>query len=93
MRFRRITAAVLVLAGAILAARSRSYAQDCQSLWLERNLFYKNAGFCFKQARAIKYFGNGGCSFNDPAALPLSPSVRKRIAQITQVEQKLGCSE
>ncbi len=93
MPFWRITAAVLVLAGAILAARSRSYAQDCQSLWVERNLYYRNAGFCFKQPRAIKYFGNGGCSFKYPAALPLSRNVRKRIAQITQAEQKLGCSE
>jgi hypothetical protein len=28
-----------------------------------------------------------------PAALPLSRSVRKRIAQIPQTEQKLGCTE
>jgi hypothetical protein len=40
----------------ILAARSRSHAQDCQSLWVERNLSYKNASFCFKHPRAIKYF-------------------------------------
>jgi len=54
-----------------------------------------NAGIPAAQSIASHLFCHkcGGCSFNDPAALPLSRSVRKRIAQITQTEQKLGCTE
>jgi YARHG domain len=92
MRLACTVITALAVAGATLfIAGSRAHAQDCQALWRERNLYYKNAGFCFKEPRAIAYFGNGGCTFNDVAALPLSRTVRKRIDQIVKAEQKQGC--
>ena len=40
------------------AAATPALAQGiCQSLWVERNSIYKDAGYCFKTARAIKRRG------------------------------------
>jgi hypothetical protein len=88
------SSAVLLLVGVVLTAcAARSSPADCQSLWIERNLYYKNASFCFDQPRASKYFGNSGCSVPNLASLSFSSTVRKRIDQIINTEQKLGCPE
>ena len=65
---------------------------SCEELWVERNSYYKEAGYCFQTSRAIHYFGNGGCVFTNQAALALSPTVRNRIAQIVRTERVLACS-
>jgi hypothetical protein len=54
-------------------------AQTCQQLWVERNQYYKNHGYCFKTQQAITYFGNGGCHIQDQNAVPLSPAERARV--------------
>jgi hypothetical protein len=88
------TAATMLFAAATLATTvSLSYAQTCQSLWVERNSYYKAAGYCFHTPRAIRHFGNAGCRFDEESAVPLSRATRKRIAQIVRAEQRLGCSE
>ena len=69
----------------------RSYAQDCQALWVERNSYYKQAGYCFQTARAISYFGNGGCVYASQNAVPLSAQVRARIDQIVRLERAYRC--
>jgi len=63
----------------------------CQTLWVERNSIYKDAGFCFKTDRAIRYFGNAGCQYDNPASLPLSQSQQERIADILAQERDNGC--
>jgi hypothetical protein len=68
-------------------------AQTCQSLWVERNTYYKAGGFCFKTARAIAYFGNAGCRYDAEGRVPLSRATRNRIAQIQRLERRLGCSD
>jgi hypothetical protein len=88
------TAAKMLFAAATLATTvSLSYAQTCQSLWVERNSYFKAAGYCFHTPRAIRHFGNAGCRFDEESAVPLSRATRKRIAQIVRAEQRLGCSE
>jgi len=68
-------------------------AQDrCYSLWLERNQIYKDAGYCFKTARAIRTFGNAGCIYDDARDVILSANERRRIAAIVRAERSLGCS-
>ncbi len=37
---------------------STADAQSCYDLWVQRNSVYKEAGYCFKTPRAIRYFGN-----------------------------------
>ena len=54
-------------------------AQSCQQLWVERNQYYKNHGYCFKTQQAIAYFGNGGCFSNEQNAVPLSSAERARV--------------
>jgi hypothetical protein len=65
----------------------------CEELWVERNSYYQEAGYCFQTPRAIRYFGNGGCRFDSQVAVPLSRSTRDRIAQIVRAERNLGCSD
>jgi hypothetical protein len=80
-----------VIAGSLVAA-SQANAQSCQALWAERNSYYKDAGYCFKTARAIAQFGNAGCQYDNEAAVPLSRAVRARIAEITRIERAYGCN-
>lgn len=90
MRRIMIVAAVL-MTGTIVSASSAS-AQSCQGLWVERNSYYKEAGYCFKTERAISYFGNAGCMYENEASLPLSRLDRLRIADIIRLERRLGCN-
>jgi hypothetical protein len=80
----------MIALGASLAA-APAYAQTCQQLWVQRNQYYKNHGYCFKTQRAIEYFGNGGCYINDENAVPLTSAERASIAQIGQQERAMGC--
>jgi hypothetical protein len=80
----------LAVTGATVGVSS-VHAQSCQDLWVERNSYYKEAGYCFKTARAISYFGNAGCVYDNEAAVPLSRGVRARIAQIVRLEREMGC--
>jgi hypothetical protein len=85
-----LLAAATVLVGIFGASYAR--AQSCQQLWVERNSYYKRAGYCFKTARAISYFGNAGCRYDNEASVPLSPGARARIDEITRIERRYGCN-
>jgi hypothetical protein len=93
MRLRSAAVTTLVAVATIAITISPSHAQSCQSLWVERNSYYKAGGYCFKTPRAIRYFGNAGCRYDDESEVPLSRAVRNRIAQIVRAERNLGCSE
>ena len=80
----------LLAAATLVSTGSPSRAQTCESLWVERNSYYKAAGYCFQTPRAIRYFGNAGCRLG---AVPLSRATRDRIAQIVRAERNLGCSD
>jgi hypothetical protein len=80
------------MTAAILGAATAAQAQGiCEDLWVARNSIYKEAGYCFKTARAINYFGNYGCRYDVEAALPLSPDQRARISRILSQERNNGC--
>jgi hypothetical protein len=84
-----MTSMVVVAASAVATP---ALAQGiCQSLWVERNAIYKDAGYCFKTARAINYFGNAGCRYDVEGAIPLSPAERARIERILAMERANGC--
>ncbi|MCF4123828.1 YARHG domain-containing protein [Methylobacterium sp. SyP6R] len=80
--------AVLLLLGTV-----PSMAQSCDEFWYQRNMIYKEAGYCFKTAAAIKNFGNAGCKFDDQADVPLSARDRAEIASIKKMERAMGCSQ
>jgi hypothetical protein len=83
--------AVAIVAGAAFAP---ALAQaSCSSLWYERNQIYKDAGYCFKTARAIRAFGNAGCSFDDINDVPLSARQRAAVQEIVAQERRAGCND
>ena len=83
----RIILAGLALCGVVSSAQ----AQSCDTLWYQRNAFYKSAGYCFKTSRAISAFGNAGCQYDNQNDVPLSANVRASIAEITRLERLNGC--
>ena len=84
------TAVAAVIAATTLGAGA-ARAQSCQALWVERNSYYKDAGYCFRTQRAIRYFGNQGCYIYDESQIQFPPGIRGRIQQIGQIERALGC--
>src|SRR5205085_122943 len=72
--------AATVLVAGLIGFVPLAQAQSCQDLWVERNSYYKQHGYCFKTSRAISYFGNAGCSYDNEGAVPLSPYERRRVA-------------
>jgi hypothetical protein len=92
MRLLRYPMTMLLAAATLGSTVAVSHAQSCQDLWVERNSYYKQAGYCFKTARAISYFGNAGCVYDNENAVPLSPYARARINQIVRAERTYGCS-
>ena len=93
MRVMSTIVTTLVVAAGLAALAEPARAQSCQQLWVERNQYYKNHGYCFKTQQAISYFGNGGCTINEESAVPLTAAERARINQIVQQERAKGCAD
>ena len=90
--------ALVAAAGILVSAVAPAFAGDvqgdaygCQELWVMRNQIYKANGYCFHTSRAINYFGNAGCSYDDEYAVPLSKSERRTIQAIKGSERRQGC--
>jgi hypothetical protein len=66
---------------------------SCRGLWMERNQIYKDGGYCFKTARAIRVFGNAGCSYDDVNDVPLSARQRAAVRDIVAEERRMGCGD
>ena len=64
----------------------------CEDLWIQRNSIYKSYGYCFKTAKAINYFGNAGCVYDDAASIPMSRADKQTVLAIKKREKALGCS-
>jgi hypothetical protein len=82
--------AILCLAVALVASPARADF-PCDELWAERNAAYKDAGYCFKTARAIQAFGNAGCKFDEIGDVPLSARDRAKIADLQRQERAHNC--
>jgi YARHG domain-containing protein len=91
MEMRSFAIGALTVAIAVTSIMPAAYAQSCQQLWVERNSYYKARGYCFKTQRAINYFGNGGCVYQDEDRVPLTQRERNRIAEIKRLESARGC--
>jgi len=78
-------------AGAGLAMSAPAYAGVCFDLWVQRNAIYKANGYCFKTSKAINYFGNAGCLYDNAATMPMSGADKSRVLAIKKRERQLGC--
>ena len=82
----------LVGVGFSLAAGSTPARADiCFDLWVQRNSIYKAYGYCFKTAKAINYFGNAGCIYDNEGSIPMSRADKSTVLAIKKREQNLGC--
>ena len=63
----------------------------CEDLWVQRNSIYKAYGYCFKTAKAINYFGNAGCVYDNEASIPMSRADKQTVLTIKKREKVLGC--
>ncbi len=64
---------------------------SCGVLWEIRNSIFKERGYCFKTARAIRRFGNAGCQYDEEAEVPLSGIERDNVAAIRRAERLSAC--
>jgi len=65
--------------------------KSCEDLWILRNSIYKDAGYCFKSPRAIRWFNNKGCQHDDEAAVPFNDYQRANIKVLKRTEIDHGC--
>ncbi len=93
MRWFSLAFALLIAAISLIFVAADASAQGdiCSRLWVQRNAIYKANGYCFKTERAISYFGNAGCIYDNEGDVPLSRAERTRVARITAEERALGC--
>ena len=75
----------------VLSATAPARADICYDLGVQRNSIYKEYGYCFKTPRAIGYFGNAGCQYDNEGDIPLSGPDRSLILAIKHKEKSLGC--
>jgi hypothetical protein len=64
---------------------------SCQVLWEVRNIIFKERGYCFHSAKAVKAFGNAGCLYDEIARVPRNDFERANISAIQKVESSKGC--
>jgi hypothetical protein len=85
-------ATIAVLFTTSLPASAQSWQNvTCAELWRERNLIYKDAGYCFKTARAIRTFGNAGCRHDAVEDVPLSANQRMEVTEMVRAERLKSC--
>jgi hypothetical protein len=63
----------------------------CPQLWHRKNALLKSKGLCFRDPRAIRIFGNDGCTTEDEVRLPLTPAEREQMARIVLSEKIKLC--
>ncbi|MCQ0986778.1 YARHG domain-containing protein [Jiella marina] len=59
---------------------------QCGQLWYMRNLIYHLNGYCFKTAKAQRYFSNASCYGGTP-----SGSDAREVSRIQALERQNGC--
>ena len=93
MRSRNILMVMGFVGAAVagLAMSAPAYAGVCSDLWVQRNAIYKANGYCFKTRKAINYFGNAGCLYDNAGTMPMSGADKSRVLALKKREKQLGC--
>ena len=89
-------AAVELLIGLAVAPAPARAAEDvsalaCPQLWHRKNALLKSKGLCFRDPRAVRVFGNDGCTTDVEARLALTPADRELMARIVLSERIKLC--
>ena len=64
---------------------------DCDVLWEIRNQIYFDAGYCFKTERALDFFGDDECEFEDAEDLDFNTYQVRNISRIQDAEKRNQC--
>jgi hypothetical protein len=92
MKLKTLILASILALGATASAQAQVAPGDyCGLLWFQRNSLFKQAGYCFKTAKAIRQFGNAGCQYDDINDVPLSARDRKTIDTLQNLERQHNC--
>ncbi|KAA0124249.1 YARHG domain-containing protein [Methylobacterium sp. UNC378MF] len=75
----------------LVAGSTGAMANDCAEAWYQRNLIYKQAGYCFSTPRAIRTFGNAGCQYDAMDRVPLSRQEQSAVAELQAFERTHAC--
>ncbi|MCJ2068217.1 YARHG domain-containing protein [Methylobacterium sp. J-030] len=75
----------------VLCIASGAQADDCAEAWYQRNLIYKQAGYCFRTDRAIRTFGNAECRYDSMRDVRLSPQEQRAVARLQAFERAHAC--
>ncbi len=91
-----IRSTTLLTLAALAALPLPAVAQDfasmsCPQLWYARNAMLKAHRFCFTEPRAVKTFGNDGCSITMKSRVPLTERQRGDTARIVLTERIKLC--
>lgn len=63
----------------------------CTALWELRNQIFHEHGYCFKTQRAISFFGEDGCRYDDAKDIEFSSIEQRNIDTIVRAEKYKGC--
>ena len=74
-----------------VAFAQNPYRMSCSELWFERNRIFRDAGYCFRTPRAIREFGNAGCSYDNEYDVPLSQRDREFVNLLKRLEGQKRC--
>ncbi|WP_159453992.1 caspase family protein [Roseovarius albus] len=75
-----------------IGSQSASPAENCETLWYERNAIFARNGYCFRGARGRATFSNAGCRQGVAAQnIPLSTAERREVERLLARENALNC--
>ncbi|MER2193952.1 YARHG domain-containing protein [Methylobacterium brachiatum] len=77
----------------LIAGTTGAMADDCAEAWYQRNLIYKQAGYCFRSQRAIRTFGNTDCRYDATDRIPLSRQEQTTVAELQAFERAHACPQ
>ncbi|WP_333824052.1 YARHG domain-containing protein [Pinisolibacter sp.] len=88
----RTTLAAAAMVVAVVPAGAEDYsAMSCSRLWYAENLILKRHGFCFTDPRAVKRFGNDGCTITMESRVPMTVRERDDRARIVLTRRMKLC--
>ena len=68
-------------------------ANQCETLWTQRNAFFHKYGYCFKSERGKAAFPNPTCNPTLTASnVPLTAFERSEVTRLKGLETSLGCN-
>jgi hypothetical protein len=81
-----------VLTILVVPAAASAAPTQCDTLWMQRNAIFRDAGYCFHTSKGVQLFGNEGCRYDNEHDLPLSDRQREAIRRIAAAEARNLCN-